>query len=172
VKLDFSGDPAFPANKVVDIAWLRSIKKDLRPRSIFFGHYPAFSSTAIGYSMGNSAEFLNYMAETGNQLYFSGHDHVFNHAVLEKKDVSGKVLAAVQQFITPDMAAGTFSRDWAKQHFAKQPGDWTARIAGQDAYLNKIQGFYTVKVKDQETEVTLYKKTDAGFEKGYRAAIK
>lgn len=172
VKLDFAADPGVPGNKVTDIAWLQSIKKELRPKAIFFGHYPAFSATSAGYPMGNSDAFLDYLAETGNRLYFSAHDHVFNHAVLEKKDASGKVLATVQQFNTPDMAAGTFSRDWAKKHFAKQPGDWTARIAGPDAYLDKIQGFYIVKVTEQETEVTFYKKTATGFEKGYRAVIK
>jgi hypothetical protein len=173
VKLDFAADPTVTADKVVDVAWLKSIKKDLRPRAIFIGHYPAFSSTSKGYAMGNSAAFLDYLAETGNRIYFSGHDHVFNHAVLEKKDASGKVIAAVQQFNAPDMVAGTFSRDWAKNHFAKQPGNWTARIAGPDAYLNKVQGFYIVKVTDQETEVTFHKynKTAAGFEKGYRAVV-
>ena len=171
VKLDFVADPNVPADKVVDIAWLKSIKTDLRPRALFFGHYPAFSSTSAGYAMGNGAAFLDYLAETGNRIYFSGHDHVFNHAVLEKKDAGGKVIATVQQFNTPDMVAGTFSRDWAKNHFAKQPGNWTARIAGPDAYLNKVQGFYIVKITDQETLITFYKydKAAAGFEKGYQA---
>ncbi len=170
VLFDFISEPIGPK---ANLAWLSGIKKDLKPQAFFFGHYPAFSGTSEKYSMTNSDGMLDFLAENGQQYYFASHDHVFTHALLEKKDGNGTVIATVHQFITPNSAGGFFSRDYAGKLIARNPGGWISRLYSVDGVFNKAEGFIAVKTIEGGVEVTAYKKTaDKGFVAGYKATLK
>ncbi len=170
VLLDFISETK---GSTANLAWLNGVKKDLKPQAFFFGHYPAFSGTSERYSMTNSDALLDFLSENGQQYYFASHDHVFTHALLEKKDDKGAVIATVHQFITPNSAGGSFSRDYAGKFFAKKPGSWVSRLYNVNAFLNKAEGFFVVKTIEGGIEVTTYRKTsDKGFVPGYTVILK
>lgn len=152
-----------------DITWLNRIKKDTKAVTFVFGHYPAFSANKASYALGNTAEFLDCMAANGYPYYFSGHDHIFAHFILEKKDAQGKVVAVVHQVGCPDSAGGRFSRAYHGKRYATDSDGWQARLKEADATFNdKKPGFLAVEVNGESVEVTTYKMS---FEKAYTAAF-
>lgn len=152
-----------------DIAWLNQIKKDTKAQTFVFGHYPAFSANSASYAMLNTGPFLDCMAANGYQYYFSGHDHIFAHSILEKKNAEGKVVSVVNQVGSPNSAGGRFSRDYEGKLYATNPGGWEAKLKKPDAtFKDKKAGFLVVEVNGQSVEVTAYK---MNFDKTYEAAL-
>ena len=109
--------------------------------------------------MTNSYELLDFLSETAHQYYFASHDHVFTHALLEKRDDKGSVIGTVHQFITPNSAGGSFSRDYAGRFSARKQGTWGSRLYNADAVLNRAESFLVVNATDGGVEVTCHKIT-------------
>ena len=153
-----------------NIAWLNQIKKETKAHTFVFGHYPAFSAWKASYAMHNTGALLDCMAANGYQYYFSGHDHIFAHSILEKKDAQGKVVAVVNQVGCPNSAGGRFSRVYKDKLYAPNSGGWQARLKTPDAtFKDKKPGFLVVDVGGESVEVTAYK---LNFDEVYQSALK
>ncbi len=141
-----------------DIAWLNEIKKETKTHTFVFAHYPPFSGHKKTYSMANSGELLDSMAKNGFRYYIAGHDHIFTHSILEKKDGEGKVVASVNQLVCPNSAGGMFPRVLKGKLHAQNPGGWEARLNNTDATFNdKKSGFLVIEVANNNVGVTAYK---------------
>ncbi len=152
-----------------DITWLNGIKKDTKTHTFVFSHYPLFSGHKNPYSMANSGELLDSMAKNGFRYYIAGHDHIFTHSILEKKDGQGKVVASVNQLVCPNSAGGMFSRNF-KGLQAQNPGGWEARLNNVDATFNdKKPGFLVVEVANNSVGVTVFK---VNLDKAYKVILR
>jgi len=153
-----------------DITWLRDLKKDTKTHTFVFSHYPPFSANKKSYSMKNTSALLDCMAENGYQYYIAGHDHIFAHSILEKKDAQGKVVATINQIVCPNSAGGFLSRIYKGGLFASDAGGWEARLIKTDATFNdRKPGFLVVEVVDDAVGVTAYK---MNFDAVYSALLK
>ena len=152
-----------------NIAWLNQVKKDTKPQTFVFGHYPAFSANNASYAMHNTGAFLDCMVANGYQYYFSGHDHIFVHAILEKKDSQGKVVGVVNQVGCPNSAGGRFSRVYNGKLYAPNSDGWEASLKDANATFNdKKPGFIIVDVDGDAVAVETYK---MNFDKVYSSAL-
>jgi predicted phosphodiesterase len=94
----------------VNQTWLdEELRKSTVPHVFVFGHYPAYAvyhaSCLAEYPSARDA-FWNSLADAGARVYFTGHDHFFNHASIPPDNGE-----PIQQYIVGSAGAPLY--DWS-----------------------------------------------------------
>ncbi len=140
----------------VNQTWLNAqLAANTKPHIFVFGHAPAFKADHSGclddYPTQRNA-FWASLKNAGCRTYFCGHDHFYDHAVVDDGD--GDSSNNIHQYIIG--TAGAPLRPWSPPYNGENSGMTVEQIHHAEQF-----GYILVKVDDMDVTMIWYQRDDA-----------
>jgi len=133
----------------VNQAWLEEqFTLITQPHVFVFGHEPAFQvihSDCLDDYPGNRNIFWNSIAAACGRLYFAGHDHLYNHAIIDNND--GNIQNDLHQYVIG--TGGAPLSAWGGSYSGSN-GVWTPELV----YYEKQYGYVLVEIDGLNVTLT------------------
>jgi predicted phosphodiesterase len=144
----------------VNQAWLdKQFASNTQPHVFVFGHEPAFSvhhKDCLDNYPSERDTFWKSIAAHGGRVYFSCHDHLYNHARIDDGD--GNADNDVHQFVIGTGGASFYTWDGK---YDGNNGSWKPKLV----YHEKTYGYLLVKVDGLNVTLTWKHRTTPGVYK-------
>lgn len=140
--------------KRIDQTWLDAqLAANGQPHVFAFSHEPAYSvdhNDCLGDYPADRDEFMGSLAAEGGRTYFCGHDHFYNHAMID--DVDG---VEMHQFLIG--TAGAPLRNWDGLYNGDNGGATVGNVDHDKSY-----GYSLVEIDGLDVTLTYMERLSAG----------